>query len=101
MSGLSAAKLEAAHGATNYERWYKTKNPFQVLYELFFEPSRSKLFELAAEAILAKLCVLILCFNFKSISKQDAEYIILYKIHIFFLYLVGLVTRNNNCLVTW
>ena len=35
---VHAAKLEAAHGATNYERWYKTKNPFQVLYELFFEP---------------------------------------------------------------
>eukprot|EP00945_MAST-04E_sp_MAST-4E-sp1_P003321 g3321.t1 len=35
---VHAAKLEAAHGATNYKRWYKTKNPFQILYELFFEP---------------------------------------------------------------
>ena len=32
---VHAAKLEAAHGATNYPRWYKTKNPFQILYELF------------------------------------------------------------------
>jgi hypothetical protein len=30
-----------AYGPTDYARWYKTKSPYEVPYELFFEPVRT------------------------------------------------------------
>jgi hypothetical protein len=35
---VHADKLLSAHAAVNYDRWYKTENPYKTKYRLFFEP---------------------------------------------------------------